>query len=175
MPHGGEHEATSTGLRHRKLLMWAFLGSDCMFFGALIATYLVYQGKSLVGPFPEDVFSIPVTSVSTFVLLMSSMSMVLSYAALTRGNIKAYRIWLASTAILGFPGIRISRLCSTRIDTAHEPVRHHVFHAHRIPRRACHAGSDLVAVSPIPLLPKRRSQPRKRRGPGPCGPLLALR
>ena len=101
MPHGGEHEATSTGLSHRKLLMWAFLGSDCMFFGALIATYLVYQGKSLVGLFPEDVFSIPVTSVSTFVLLMSSMSMVLSYAALTRGNIKAYRIWLASTAILG--------------------------------------------------------------------------
>jgi len=81
--------------------MWAFLGSDCMFFGSLIATYLVYQGKSIAGPLPADVFSIPVTSVSTFVLLMSSMSMVLSYAALTRGNIKAYRIWLASTAILG--------------------------------------------------------------------------
>ena len=97
----GEHEETSTGLNHRKLLIWAFLGSDCMFFGAFIATYLVYQGKSKVGPFPEDVFSIPVTSVSTFVLLMSSMSMVLAYAALTRGSIKAYRIWLFSTAMLG--------------------------------------------------------------------------
>ena len=81
--------------------MWAFLGSDCMFFGSLIATYLVYKNKSLTGPFPEDVFSIPVTSVSTFVLLMSSMSMVLAYSALTRGNIKVFRIWLASTAILG--------------------------------------------------------------------------
>ena len=81
--------------------MWAFLGSDCMFFGTLIATYLVYKGKSLVGPHPIDVFDIPVTSVSTFVLLMSSMSMVLAYAWLTRGNLKAFRIWLASTAILG--------------------------------------------------------------------------
>lgn len=96
-----EHEETSTGLNNRKLLMWAFLGSDCMFFGSLIATYVVYQGKSLKGPFPEDVFSIPITSVSTFVLLMSSMSMVLAYAALRQGSIKSFRIWIFSTAILG--------------------------------------------------------------------------
>ena len=97
----GEHEPTTTGLNHRKLLMWAFLGSDCMFFGTLIATYLVYKNKSLEGPLPIDVFDIPVTSVSTFVLLMSSMSMVMAYAWLTRGNLKAFRIWLASTAIMG--------------------------------------------------------------------------
>ena len=81
--------------------MWVFLGSDCMFFGSLIATYLVYKNKSIVGPFPIDVFDIPTTSVSTFVLLMSSMSMVLSYSALRRGRIKAFRVWLASTAIMG--------------------------------------------------------------------------
>ena len=97
----GEHEPTTTGLNHRKLLMWAFLGSDCMFFGTLIATYLVYKNKSVEGAMPIDVFDIPVTSVSTFVLLMSSMSMVMAYAWLTRGNLKAFRIWLASTAILG--------------------------------------------------------------------------
>lgn len=99
--HEAAQEATSTGLNHRKMLMWAFLGSDCMFFGALIATYLVYQGKSLAGPLPQDVFDIPVTSVSTFVLLMSSMSMVLAYAALTRGKIKGFRIWVLATALLG--------------------------------------------------------------------------
>ena len=99
--HGIEHEATTTGLNHRKMLMWAFLGSDCMFFGSLIATYLAYKGKSITGPYPEDVFSIPVTSVSTFVLLMSSMSMVLAYSALTRGSLKGFRIWVLSTAILG--------------------------------------------------------------------------
>ena len=99
--HGISHEATTTGLNHRKMLMWAFLGSDCMFFGSLIATYLAYKGKSITGPYPEDVFSIPVTSVSTFVLLMSSMSMVLAYSALTRGSLKGFRIWVLSTAILG--------------------------------------------------------------------------
>ncbi len=97
----GEHEPTTTGLNHRKLLMWAFLGSDCMFFGTLIATYLVYKNKSVEGAMPIDVFDIPVTSVSTFVLLMSSMSMVMAYSWLTRGNLKAFRIWLAATAILG--------------------------------------------------------------------------
>jgi len=99
--HHGEHEATTTGLNHRKMLMWAFLGSDCMFFGSLIATYLVYKNRSLSGPLPVDVFSIPTTSVSTFVLLMSSMSMVLAYAALRRNRMKTFRIWLASTALMG--------------------------------------------------------------------------
>ncbi|MCY3543888.1 MAG: cytochrome c oxidase subunit 3 [Chloroflexota bacterium] len=107
--HHGEHEPTTTGLNHRKMLMWAFLGSDCMFFGTLIATYLVYKNRSITGPLPEDVFSIPVTTVSTFVLLMSSMSMVLAYAALTRNSMKAFRIWLASTCILGatFVGFQV--------------------------------------------------------------------
>ena len=61
------------------------------------------------GPLPEDVFSIPVTTVSTFVLLMSSMSMVLAYAALTRNSMKAFRIWLASTCLLGatFVGFQV--------------------------------------------------------------------
>ncbi len=101
IPHEGEHEETTTGLSHRKLLMWAFLGSDCMFFGSLIATYVGYKGKSLTGPLPIDVFDIPTTSASTFVLLMSSMSMVLAYSALTRGNLRGFRIWILSTAILG--------------------------------------------------------------------------
>ena len=80
-----------------------------MFFGTLIATYLVYKNRSMAGPLPEDVFSIPVTTVSTFVLLMSSMSMVLAYAALTRNSMKAFRIWLASTCILGatFVGFQV--------------------------------------------------------------------
>ena len=94
-------EDTSTGLNHRKMLMWVFLGSDCLFFGSLISTYLIYRGQSLVGPFPNEVFDIPTTSVSTFVLLMSSMAMVLGYAAINRGDMKAFRVWIFCTALLG--------------------------------------------------------------------------
>ena len=99
--HGLEQHHTSTGLNSRKMLFWSFLGSECMFFGSLIATYLVYRGKSLVGPHPREVLNIPFTSVSTFVLLMSSLTMVLALAAIQRGNIRDTRIWLAGTALLG--------------------------------------------------------------------------
>ena len=92
---------TTTGIDHRKMLIWAFLGSECMFFGTLIATYLVYEGQSLVGPYPDEVFSIPVTSVSTFVLLMSSFMMVLAYSAISRGDIRSFRVWIMCTAMLG--------------------------------------------------------------------------
>ena len=101
-PHA-EHEAhhTSTGLNSRKMLFWAFLGSECMFFGSLIATYLVYRGRDQVGPHPHEVFSIPFTSFSAFVLLMSSLTMVLALAACQRGNRRGTSVWLAATAILG--------------------------------------------------------------------------
>ena len=91
---------TSTGLNNRKMLMWAFLGSDVLFFGTLIATHLVYRGQSLTGP-QEEILNIPVTSISTFVLLMSSLAMVLALAAIQRGDMFQLRLWLAATATLG--------------------------------------------------------------------------
>src|SRR6266540_6073084 len=81
--------------------MWAFLGSECLLFGALISTFLLYRGRSLVGPTPKDVYDIPYTSVSSFVLLMSSLTMVLALAAIQRGDHRRLRIWLLATAFLG--------------------------------------------------------------------------
>ena len=98
--HGPEHE-TTTGLDHRKLAMWAFLGSECLFFGTFISTYLVYRNQSLVGPYPKDIISIPVTSVSTFVLLMSSFMMVMALYSIRRGDNKGFRVWVIGTALLG--------------------------------------------------------------------------
>jgi heme/copper-type cytochrome/quinol oxidase subunit 3 len=99
--HVPEHEYTSTGLNSRKMLMWAFLGSDCLFFGSLISTYTIYRNHSLVGPFPQEIFDIPYTSVSSFVLLMSSLTMVLALAAVQRGDLPGMRVWLAATGLLG--------------------------------------------------------------------------
>ncbi len=96
-----DHLETSTGLDNRKLLMWLFLASDCLFFGSFIAAYLLYRGRSIVGPYPEDLFDIPFTSVSAFILLMSSVTMVLALAAIQRGNVRNMRIWLFTTAMLG--------------------------------------------------------------------------
>jgi cytochrome c oxidase subunit 3/cytochrome o ubiquinol oxidase subunit 3 len=102
--HVGHDYGTSTGLSNEKLGMWVFLSSDCLLFGALISTYLLLHKRvpaSAPGPRPKDVFDIPFTSVSSFVLLTSSLTMVLAVSALTRGDMKRNRLWLSTTALLG--------------------------------------------------------------------------
>ena len=115
---------TTTGLDNRKVAIWAFIGSECMLFASLISTYLIYKGRSRVGPYPHEswtnpatgvtqagILDIPVTSASTFVLLMSSLAMVLALAAVqnkhlpkrTRGDriLGSSQLWLFMTALLG--------------------------------------------------------------------------
>ena len=54
---------TTTGLEHRKIGFWTFIGSECMLFGSLIATYLVYKPKALegIGPHPHTPWTDPST------------------------------------------------------------------------------------------------------------------
>ncbi len=67
----GHHEVdTNTGVSNTKLAMWLFLGSECLLFGGLITTYLLYKNP-LEGPTPSEIYDIPFTSTSSFVLLMS--------------------------------------------------------------------------------------------------------
>lgn len=96
-----DHHYTSTGLSSWKVGFWTFIGSECLFFASLISTYLVYKGRSVVGPYPEEILDIPLTSISTFVLLMSSLSMVLALDAVRRGNKKLSLIWLGGVILLG--------------------------------------------------------------------------
>ncbi|CAN5780954.1 cytochrome aa3 quinol oxidase subunit III [soil metagenome] len=106
------HLDTSTGLDSRKMAFWTFIGSECVLFGGLIATYMAYKGSSLTGPYAHNtvlpdgtvspgILDIPLTSFSTFVLLMSSLAMVLALAAVQRNNRKGAIIWLGTTALLG--------------------------------------------------------------------------
>jgi len=95
----GSH--SSTGLSNNKLGVWLFLGSECLLFGGLISTYMLYRGRSQNGPRPETVYDIPFTSVSSFVLLMSSLTMVLAVSAAHRGDNRHTRLWLTTTALLG--------------------------------------------------------------------------
>jgi heme/copper-type cytochrome/quinol oxidase subunit 3 len=98
-----EEAHTSTGLDNVKMAMWGFLGSECLFFGSLISTYLLYRNRVLPGqgPNPHDIYDIPYTSVSSFVLLMSSLTMVLALAAIQRGDHRGLRVWILATALLG--------------------------------------------------------------------------
>ena len=98
--HHEEHE--STGIDNRKLGMWVFLSSEFLFFGALISNYLLYSNRGgFPGPYPAEIYDIPFTSVSSFVLLMSSLTMVLAHNALSRNDQNGTRTWLFATAALG--------------------------------------------------------------------------
>ena len=106
--HGVEHHATNTGTDNRKLLMWIFLGSECLFFGSLIATYLIFKGEPATEVneeglllIPANILDIPTTSQSTFVLLMSSVAMVLAVYGAQNGRLKMMKVWLLVTALLG--------------------------------------------------------------------------
>jgi cytochrome c oxidase subunit III len=108
------HPETTTGLDSRKLAIWTFIGSECLFFASLISTYMVYKGRSLTGPYPHvewtnpatgevvhPILNIPLTSVSTFVLLMSSFSVVLALNGAQRGKRKMLIGWLSVTMVGG--------------------------------------------------------------------------
>jgi len=84
----------------RKAAMWVFLGSECMFFGSMIATFLLYRNTTGEGP-GSEIFDIPFTSASSFVLLMSSLTMVLAHHAFEKRDARGTRIWLSATALLG--------------------------------------------------------------------------
>ena len=95
-PAGGHH--TSTGLSNNKLAMWLFLGSECLLFGGLISTYLLYRGRHTGESGPDQLWDIPFTSASSFVLLMSSLTMVLAVTAAQRKDDRNTNLWLTVTA-----------------------------------------------------------------------------
>jgi heme/copper-type cytochrome/quinol oxidase subunit 3 len=97
--HGGH--ASTTGISNNKLAMWLFLGSECLLFGGLISTYMLYRGRHSGNLGPDQIYDIPFTSVSSFVLLMSSLTMVLAVSAIARRDVRNAKVWLVITALLG--------------------------------------------------------------------------
>lgn len=96
----GAHQ-TTTGLSNNKLAMWLFLGSECLLFGGLIATYMLYRGRHPAEGGPDQFWDIPFTSASSFVLLMSSLTMVLAVTAAKRNDLRNTKLWMIVTALLG--------------------------------------------------------------------------
>ena len=95
------HPPTSTGVNTWKLGFWVFMGSETLFFGSLIATFMVYKHASIVGPFPTEILNIPLTSISTFVLLMSSLAVVIGLDGVQNGKRGQALGGLMATILLG--------------------------------------------------------------------------
>ena len=100
--HDSGH-GTSLGVDSRKMGVWTFIGSETLFFAALIVTYLIYKPRNLAagGQDPKEFLGIGVTSVLAAILLTSSLTMVLALAAIQGGQERRMRVWLSATCLLG--------------------------------------------------------------------------
>jgi cytochrome c oxidase subunit 3 len=101
-----EHPPAHMGLpiNHGKLAMWLFLVTEIMFFTGLIGVYLILRNGQPAGqwPKPHDVHLIEwVGALNTFVLICSSLTVVLAHLAIGRGNVKQATIYIAVTLALG--------------------------------------------------------------------------
>jgi cytochrome c oxidase subunit 3/cytochrome o ubiquinol oxidase subunit 3 len=94
-------EPTALHISNQKLGIWVLLGSEAVFFSALIVTYIVFHGKGTSGPVAHEVLDVGLTAVNTFVLICSSLTMVTALSAIERGSTTGLRNWLAATALLG--------------------------------------------------------------------------
>ena len=96
-----ELKKTNTGVEHKKMAMWAFLASDCMFFGTLISTHLIYRKVYPGVVEPTEIFDIELTGFSSFILLMSSFLMALSVSAAHKNNLRGMRWFLGGVIFFG--------------------------------------------------------------------------
>lgn len=97
------------GVYNEKLGMWVFLGSEVMFFTALIGSYIILRfSRPEAWKPPGVVLAIPITAVNTFLLICSSVTMVKAFAAVQDGLQAALRKWLVATVLIGasFVGIQ---------------------------------------------------------------------
>lgn len=99
--------ATSTGLDSPKLGMWIFLVTEVMLFSSLIGAFLQMKARS-----PADahhVLNVPVTAVNTFILIVSSTTVVLALQAVVNGDQRRLKLFLSATLALGalFLGVQI--------------------------------------------------------------------
>jgi cytochrome c oxidase subunit III len=88
--------------------MWAFIATEVLFFGALIAAYFNYRiwmGTEFIAA--ARMTKVALGTVNTAVLLTSSATMAMAVTSYQRGGRRAPVLWLAATALLGLAFIFI--------------------------------------------------------------------
>lgn len=98
--HALTEAGSMPGVDNRKFGVWLFIASEVMFFMALIGMYLAYRGKPEWTHF-HAALDVPLTAVNTFILLTSSLMVVLAVSAAQQGHKRNLTLWLLATAVLG--------------------------------------------------------------------------
>ena len=93
--------ATSTGIPHGKLGMWLFLASEIMLFATIFTTYIVLRVAAPSWPRGWETLNVPLATFNTLVLITSSVTMVLAYAAAVERHMGKFRLNMGLTIFLG--------------------------------------------------------------------------
>ena len=89
-----------TGLYNAKLGIWLFLASEVMLFGALFSSLILLRSGVPHWPHGRDEgLNIPLATVNTLVLIISSVTVVLAWANLRLGDLKKARLFLGATLL----------------------------------------------------------------------------
>jgi len=91
-----------TGLTNGKLGIWLFLASEVMLFGALFASYVMLRVGNEHWPPGATYLNIPLATLNTVILISSSVTMVLAWAALAKNDFKTFRVFMGITILCGF-------------------------------------------------------------------------
>ena len=98
------------GVYNEKLGIWVFLGSEVMFFTALIGAYIILRAAHPEAfAEPGEVLNVPITATNTFLLICSSVTMVKAFAAAQEGRQRELVRWLLATVLIGasFVGVQV--------------------------------------------------------------------
>ncbi len=95
-------ERPDTGLYNAKLGIWLFLASEVMLFGALFSTYVLLRtGAETWENGAKIGLNIPLATINTLVLIISSVTMVMSWASLKMKNLGRYKLFMGVTILCG--------------------------------------------------------------------------
>ncbi len=95
------HPRPDTGLYNAKLGIWLFLASEVMLFGALFSSLVLIRTSASSWPRGWEILNVPLATLNTFVLIASSVTVVLAWASLRLGEFRKGMIFLALTLLCG--------------------------------------------------------------------------
>ena len=90
-----------TGLWNAKIGIWLFLASEVMLFGGLFSAYIFLRIDSPPGMWPHGLLNVPVGTMNTAILIISSVTVVLAWAALKMRRYRAYWWYMLATITCG--------------------------------------------------------------------------
>jgi cytochrome c oxidase subunit 3 len=91
-------ERHDTGLANGKFGIWLFLASEVMLFGALFSTYIILRVGAAEWPHGE--LNVWLGMANTFILIGSSVTMVMAWASLKLKDWSKHRLYLILTFVL---------------------------------------------------------------------------